>query len=68
MLSFGVQAGRDTEAANLGAKSQMDLVVTGTFGPSAVSCDSATQSKCTLGTGSAFTVEIGGERYPGRCG
>lgn len=58
VLSFGHQATRDTEAASTDAKTQMDLVVTGTFGPAAVSCNSATQSKCTLEADSSFTVQI----------
>ena len=63
-LAFGVLtwsqgAPAGTQAANTGAKTQMDIVITGTFGPTAVICDSgAGDTKCTLETGSAFTVQI----------
>ena len=59
VLSFGHQTSTQTEAVNTGSKTQMDIVVSGTLGVGIkVNCDSATQDKCTLGTGSTFTVDI----------
>ena len=55
--SFGLQPSRDTLADNTSAKTQMDLVVSGTFG-GPVTCDSSIEANCFLATGSAFTVSI----------
>ena len=57
VLAFGVLtwsqgAPASTQAATTGAKTQMDIVI------NSGQCDSAVQSKCTLGAGSSFTVQI----------
>ena len=57
-LTWSQWAPPSTQAANEQAKTQMDIVITGTHGGAPVICDSATQSKCTLGAGTSFTVDI----------
>ena len=59
VLTWGQGAPTGTQAANTGAKTQMDLVITGTFGATPIVCDSgAGDTKCTLATGSSFTIEV----------
>ena len=52
ILTWGYQDSDKADAANTGAKTQMDLVINDG------QCDSSVQTKCTLAFGSTFTLSI----------